>query len=461
MPAIRSTALILALIALPATASTQSLANRADSLVAAWTTGGAPGCAIAIDHGNDAVYRGAFGLADIEFSQPIGINTIFEAGSVSKQFTAASILLLVQRGKLALSDPIQKWFPEIPQYDSPITVNELMRHTSGIRDWGSVRSLAGWPRWSATYTQDDALAIIARQHGLNHTPGAKFSYTNSGYNLLAMLVERASGDSFEKFMQQEFFAPLGMTHTSWRSDYTKLVPGRAQAYRRSAGTWKLSMPFEDVIGNGGLLTTVGDMLRWTHALHDGRLSRPDVSHAMMTDDTLNDGSPVGYGGGLFLTPVRGVHAISHGGSTAGYRTVLATFPDQDYMVAILCNATNANPTGKAVELLLDVVPFDTAQPAPAPSEAPKVYRADPASFSEYVGSYHSDEVGATVTFTIVRGMLAFTRRPGEHSLLTPTGLDSFSGRGSEFHFVRDRDGNVGGFTVTISRVVAMPFSRID
>ncbi len=457
-PTRRLSLLVVALLAPPLAA--QSIAVRADSIFGTWASDGAPGCAIAVDHGDTAIYRGAFGLAELEYRIPNTDTTIFEAGSVSKQFTAASVLLLEARGLLSLDDTIQKWFPEIPEYAAPITLRHLMLHTSGLRDWGSVMSLAGWPRWTTSYGQDDALAVIARQRGLNHLTGTEFSYTNSGYNLLAILVERVSGQSFGEFMAQEFFRPLGMSHTSWRSDYTRIVPGRAQAYARAAGAWHLDMPFENAVGNGGLLTTVQDLLTWTHALHAGALGRPDVSKQMMTSGTFNDGTQVGYGGGLFLRPLRGVPSVNHSGSTAGYQTMLAAFPDQHYMAAILCNRADANASRLMIDLLQPVVPFSAVTAsAPAPAAAP--FLPDPARLTAYMGRFRSEDVPATLDIHVVRGQLMVSRKPGDLVTLRPRDIDEFAGLGGTFRFVRGDSGQITQLIVTIPRVVGMPFTRVE
>lgn len=451
---------LLPLLLLVTPLGAQDLAARADSILKAYAGSDAPGCAAAIDTGGSVAYRGAAGLAELEFGAPITVGTIFEAGSVSKQFTAASVLLLEARGLLSLEDTLQRWFPEIPVYAAPITIRHLMLHTSGLRDWGSVMGLAGWGRWTASYGQDDALAIIARQRGLNHPTGEAFSYTNSGYNLLAILVERVSGRAFEDFMRTEFFEPLGMRHTSWRGDYTRLVPGRAQAYAPSAGTWVLAMPFENAIGNGGLLTTVEDLLTWTRALHDGRLGRPDISRAMLTEGRFNDGRPVGYGGGLFLSPMRGVPSVNHGGATAGYRAFLGTFPAQRVMVAILCNRADANTTRLMLDLLAPVVPFEPQQPTAA-SAAAVVPRVDPARLPEYAGRFHSDEVPATLTVGLRNGGLSVSRKPGDRVALRAVGTDEFAGGGTAYRFVRGAGGRVEAVIVTTSRVVDLRFDRIE
>ena len=438
----------------------QDFTTRADSILHAFVGADAPGCAVAIDSAGSVAYRGAFGLAELEHQIPITVGTIFEAGSVSKQFTAAAVLLLEARGELSLDDPVQQWFPEIPRYQWPVTIRHLMLHTSGMRDWGAVMGLAGWPRWTAAYTHADALAIIARQRDLNHEPGAAFSYTNTGYNLMAMLVERVAGESFAAFTHREFFQPLGMTHTTWRDDYTRIVPGRAQAYQRRDGAWHLDMPIEHVFGNGGLLTTVEDLLRWTAALATGRLGSPDVSTAMRTSGRYTDGRPVNYGGGIFLTPIRGVTSFNHGGATAGYRAFLGYFPEQQVSAAILCNRADANTAALNITLLGGVLPFGRTPPPTAP-EAVSRQPLEPTQLAAYTGTWWSDEVAASLRIFTREARLYVERRPGQVDELFAVGTaDRFTTRGNlGLRFERDSSGSVTRLVVSVSRVNAMPYSR--
>ncbi|MBI3492775.1 MAG: beta-lactamase family protein, partial [Acidobacteria bacterium] len=246
--------------------SGQGVANvdtNVDAVFAKWTAS-TPGCAVGVATDGKPALAKAYGMADLEHDVKITPDTIFEAGSVSKQFTAAAVLLLAREGKLSLDDPVRKYVPELPDYGTPLLIRHMLNHTSGLRDWGSVAGIAGWPRTTRVHTHAHVLEIVSHQKALNFTPGTRWSYSNTGFNLAAIIVARVSGMPFPEFTRARIFQPLGMTRTSWRDDYTRIVRGRAIAYDedRAGGAFRTDMPFENVFGNGGLLTTVGDLLKW-------------------------------------------------------------------------------------------------------------------------------------------------------------------------------------------------------
>ena len=241
----------------------------------------APGCAVGVSLNGESVFEKAFGMAEMEHSIPNTAQTIFESGSVAKQFTAAALVLLQQDGKLKIDDDIRKYIPEMPEYDKPITIRHILTHTAGLRDWGSVMALTGAGRGDRVITNDIALDVIIRQKHLDFTPGAEYSYSNSGYQLAAIIVERVSKQKFGDFVSERIFKPLGMTKSSWRDDYRRLVQSRAQGYSKSGpnAPWQLNMPIMNVVGNGGKLTTVHrvhhhptETGQWRHAHHRGRLA---------------------------------------------------------------------------------------------------------------------------------------------------------------------------------------------
>jgi CubicO group peptidase (beta-lactamase class C family) len=316
---------------------------QVDKIFSRWNAT-TPGCAVGVSTGGKAVLGKAYGLADLEHDVKNKPDTIFEAGSVSKQFTAAAVLLLVKEGKLSLDDPVRKHIPELRDFGSPLLVRHMLNHTSGLRDWGSVEAIAGWPRTTRVNTHAHVLDVVARQRSVNFTPGTRYSYSNSGYNLSAVLVARLSGMSFAEFSKKRIFEPMGMTRTSWRDDHTRVVKDRAIAYSDERDGFHIDMPFENVHGNGGLLTTVGDLLKWNENFTSPKVGNAALVNEQQTPGMFNDGRVHHYALGLMVGNYKGVRQVEHSGSTAGYRAHLARYPDQKTSVAVLCNVSSGAAT---------------------------------------------------------------------------------------------------------------------
>lgn len=321
--------------------------NAVDSIFAEFDGPDTPGCAIGASIDGRPVLLRAYGMADLEHDVPNTPTTVFEPGSVSKQFTAAATILLALDGVISLDDDVREYIPELPDYGEPITIRQLMTHTSGLRDWGSVAGIEGWPRTRRAHEHIHVLDIAGRQKALNYPPGTYYSYTNTGYNLQAILVSRVSGMPFAEFSKKRIFEPLGMTRTQWRDDFNRIVEDRAIAYRphREEG-WSMLMPFENIHGNGGLLTTVEDLLAFTHNLETGELGGPEFVREMHRQGVLDNGETIHYASGLSIGDYRGLPEVSHGGATAGYRAHLARYPDQGLGVAVVCNTANGNAGGR-------------------------------------------------------------------------------------------------------------------
>jgi CubicO group peptidase (beta-lactamase class C family) len=325
------------LLSVPCGASDVALEAKVDQIFAEWNKSSSPGCAVAASVDGKQTLAKAYGMADLEHDIPNTPETIFEAGSVAKQFTAAAVLLLAQDGKLSLEDPVRKYVPELPDYTSAITIRQILTHTSGLRDWSDIVAIAGWPRGSRVYTMPHVLDILARQHSLNFEPGTRWSYSNSGYNLAAIIVERVSGTSFADFTKARIFEPLGMTHTSWRDDYTRVVKKRAIAYSRTPDGFHSLMPFENIYGSGGLLTTVGDLLKWNENFVTHKVGGADFASQQLEPGRLRNGRAHNYAMGLFIESHKGQRVVQHAGATAGYAAGLMRFPEQRLSVAVLCN----------------------------------------------------------------------------------------------------------------------------
>jgi CubicO group peptidase (beta-lactamase class C family) len=392
----------------------------------------APGCAVGVSLKGESVFEKAFGLAEIEHNVPNTPQTIFESGSVAKQFVAAALVLLEQDGKLDLDDQVRKYIPELPDYGSPMTIRHLLNHTAGLRDWGSVMGLTGVGRGNRVVTQDIAIDVIFRQKELNFKPGDEYSYSNSGYQLATLIAERVSKQKFPALMEDRFFKPLGMKSSSWRDDYQRLVPGRAQAYSRQGqdAPWRLTMPIMSVYGNGGMLTTVGDWLKW-NAMLDSRSMGAPLVEALETQGVLNDGRKISYALGLNVDRYRGMRDVSHGGSTAGYQTFLARYPDQQVSVAVLCNGTSPSAGGLAAAVTDEIFgpypPSSSSQPAPAAVSEEQL--------KKFVGVWRNERTRFPGRFTFENGGLRFNGRP-----MHPVSDDTFMLGGTRIKFNFDNSG---------------------
>ena len=397
---------LLAIVAAPASAQPSLTVRQMqglDSLFADRTSLERPGCALGISKNDTLIHSRSWGSADLEHSVRMMPTTIFEAGSVSKQFTAAAVLLLAQRGKLSLDSSVRKYVPELAEYTAPITIRHLIHHTSGLRDWGTVMAFAGWPRGTRTYTNAHVLEILARQKALNYPVGSEFLYSNSNYNLLAIIAERVSGRSLPDLTRTEFFEPLGMTNTGWRDDYAKIVKGRAQAYSGSGNTLRLTMPFENVYGNSSLLTTVSDLLKWNANLATKRIGGDEFVAMQLKQGKLNNGRSITYAGGMYVRTFDGAAEIAHDGATAGYRAFLARYPDAGYSVALLCNDGEVDPTGMGRSVARVLIP-DLKAAAPPPFDSAGV--TVPANrLTRFAGYYRQSRTDDPLALVVENGRL--------------------------------------------------------
>jgi CubicO group peptidase (beta-lactamase class C family) len=490
--------------------------SKVDAIFARWTSS-TPGCTVGVAANGKPVLAKGYGMADLEHDVRLAPESILEPGSVTKQFTAAAVMLLARDGKLSLDDQVRTYIPELPDYGEPLTIRHMLNHTSGLRDWGNVAGIAGWPRTTRVHTHAHVLEIVSRQRALNFTPGTRWSYSNTGFNLAAIVVQRVSGMPLPEFTRTRLFQPLGMTHTSWRDDYTRVVKGRALAYAERDGVYHTDMPFENVYGNGGLLTTVGDLLTWNEHYDSPAAADAAMLAEQQKPGRFNDGRPHGYGLGLFVGTYKGLREISHSGSTAGYQAFLTRFPDQRVSVAVLCNSSNAQATQYAhavADLYLGDRVKAVAPAVPATAEEISshagVYRSTmtglslpfapgkegflrgrtwtfdgdravatdefgtteryvkvaPAKYADaqlagFAGVYGSDEAEATLTAAVENHALVLKRRPDVTIALTPTYADAFTadhGLGTVI-FHRDVNGRVSGLSVVQDRVWNLRFVR--
>jgi CubicO group peptidase (beta-lactamase class C family) len=332
--------------------ASNTLNAKVDAVFARYDKPDSPGCALGVIKDGQIAYARGYGMANLEHNIPNGPKLVYDIGSTSKQFSAASILLLAQQGKLSLDDDVRKHIPELPAYQKPITIRHLIHHTSGLRDYLTLFSLAG-VSFDDTTTEKDALDLILRQKGLNFTPGDEWLYSNSGYFLLSIIVKRASGKSLAEFAKENIFDPLGMKRTIFLDNHKRIVPLRATGYapgRAGAGSFQTEMSNFEQTGDGAVLTSIEDLLLWDRNFYEPKVGGKTFLDQMHAVGALNNGEKLDYASGLFIDEHKGLRRVSHGGSWAGYRSDLIRFPDQKLSVVCLCNLGSTNPSRLATQV---------------------------------------------------------------------------------------------------------------
>lgn len=326
--------LLIALLA-STTAHTQDDGTAEVDKIFSWVEPGMPGCVAAASQDGKLVVNRAYGLADLERDVPLRTESLLDAGSIRKQFVAAAVLILVEEGKLSLTDDVRRHVPELHDFGHAITIDHLLTHTSGIRDWVPLLNWAGG--------DPDAMSMILRQRTLNFVPGTEWSYSNSGYALLPEIVARVSGMTFSAFLHQRVLDPLGMTRTRYVDNPDIVIRNRALAYEpQGGGTWIMDMRLgEERGGAGALFTTAADLVLWNDALHGGRLGT-FVMEKIQEPAALANGRKLTYARGLSLLTEKGIRIVVHSGGAAAYRSFAAHFPEQRVSVAVLCNAGEAS-----------------------------------------------------------------------------------------------------------------------
>ena len=321
--------------------------SEIDKVFADYDSTRSPGCSMAIYHDGEIAYARGYGMANLEYGIANGPNTVFRIGSTSKQFTAMAVALLAEQGKLSLDDDIHKFFPALPGYGEPVTVRQLLHHTSGLRDYLELTWLADWRE---DYSVDEALNMILRQRELNFPPGTDHLYSNSGYFLLSQIVQKVTDQTLRVWADENMFRPLGMTNTHFHDDHTHIVENRADGYDSADNDgFRISMTTLEMVGDGGVYTTVEDLLKWDRNFYDNRLGKgePGLIELMQTPGKLKNGDVLDYAFGLSVDEFAGTREISHGGAFVGYRAELSRYPDHRLSVVVLCNYANTDPSSLA------------------------------------------------------------------------------------------------------------------
>lgn len=320
-----------------------SMKPQVDALMRAYT-GDVPGASVLVLRDREAVVRAGYGLSDMESHTAATATTNYRLASVTKQFTAASILLLAEDGRLKLEDRVRKWLPSLPKAAEPITIRHLLTHTSGLIDYEDVIPETFKPQLHDA----DVLRLLESQDRTYFRPGSDYRYSNSGYALLALIVERASGRTFATFLGERIFQPLGMSNTVAYEEAISTVNTRAFGYTQEQGRWKRTDQSQTsaVLGDGGIYSSIDDLAKWDAALYDGRLLRPSSLQAAFTPATHTDDSEVEYGFGWRITG----ETLWHSGETVGFRNVIVRYPKRHMTVIVLTNRNDPEPYKLALQI---------------------------------------------------------------------------------------------------------------
>lgn len=434
--------ILSAAVAAPALAQQAAAAARVDSLFATWDRADSPGAAVAVLRHGEVVLERGYGSAQLEHEVPITPATVFHVASVTKQFTAFGAALLAHRGVLSLEDDIQTHLPELADFGAPITIRHLIHHTSGIRDQWELLAIGGW-RLDDVITKDQILRMLARQRELNFEPGSEYLYSNSGYTLLAEIIERASGTPFPQWMAENVFRPVGMSSTHLHDDHRHLVPGRAYSYAPADDGWGNAVLSYANAGATSLFTTAGDLARWLHNLETAAVGGRTLVERIYERGVLIDGDTLDYAFALSRGEHRGRATWSHGGADAGFRSFVLHMPAEQLGVVVLSNLSTMNTARLArdvadIYLGVGIVAVSETGSGAAPASEP--LRVAPRSLEAYVGRYDVPQIG------IVRIELDGNRlllwAEGARFALTPESESVFAveKRSERIEFVRDGEG---------------------
>jgi len=369
--------------------------SRVEDFLGKWERENSPGLALALVKDGKVIFQRCLGMANLDYGIPITTRTVFRVASLAKQFTAACIGLLEEDGALALTDDIHQWLPELPQYQRPVTIGQLLWHTSGIQDFPHLLWGLSGRSFGDAVTEAGVLDILARNPETDFAPGTRHYYCNSGYFLLGVIVSRITGQSLAEFARQRIFEPLGMGATHFQDDYTRVIPNRAIGYAAEGDGYRIfDSPTTTLVGDDGLFTTLEDMLIWEQNFSNNRLGKGGLGKKMLEKGQLSDGSPVDYGYGLFLQERKGLDLFWHYGEYLGLQSVIRCYPKQDLSIICLANTSELAPIDFARELE-DILLADQFQPESTPVQEPLPLCGQP-NLEKYTGLYCNRQEGFTI-----------------------------------------------------------------
>lgn len=425
--------------------------SKADSIFS--ECNGQPGCAVGVMHNNNLIYQNGFGFSNMDLKTPTTTSTVFEIGTLSMHFTSAGIMLLEDAGKLRLDDELQKFIPEIPIYkEGKITIRNLLTHTSGIRDYIVLLMAAGNPL-DTSYDNAQALASLRKQQALCVVPGSTYRFSQSNYTLLAMVIERITGQTYPEYMKEHLFLPAGMSNSLIYSSPNDVIENRASAYEGQSPNYQRILS-DHFLANGSsrVMTSINDLVKWNRFLDQKMLSGESLFKRISRTSTLNNGMLMTYRFGLEGGSLLGHELIAHNGYSFGYNAMYLNFPNEALSIVALNSNMNISAPGKAYDLAEAILPEVTVQTSNNTRPAKRLISLDKRKLSAFVGDYFSLDNGYLRKIHLVNDTLRLEVNSNVTSTIVPLSENEFTidTNTSDVNIVFEKSGNGHQMSITIN-----------
>ncbi len=403
----------------------ESQYQQIDSLFIDWNKPNHPGGAIGIVQNGKTVFSKAYGLASLEYLVPNATGTLFNIGSVSKQFTAMGIVLLHQQGKLSVDDDIRKYLPELPQFSHTISIRHMLHHTSGLRSLHAMLALAGW-RVDDSRTNEDLNRFMKNQRDLNFKPGDEYLYCNTGYMLMVDIIEKVTQEKFTDWIKKSIFEQLGMIDTYAEDNYSRVVPNNATSYSRGRNNeFERNVEFWGYIGSGNMHSTTGDILKWLANFYNPQPGWEARFKMLQTLDKFNNGEENTYAFGISTWEFNGIKGIGHGGGIGGFSARMCVYPAEKLSIVILTNFSSSSAGRKErliTELLLENVATEEDEPL---NNSTKTVTLSNIELAKYEGSFWNDKDNYARKIYLKKDTLRYYRSENSESPIVPIGENEF------------------------------------
>jgi CubicO group peptidase (beta-lactamase class C family) len=371
-----------------------TIKDRLDELLEIYNINNAPGLSVKVLKEGRSIYSKSYGFSNLDYDVKNSDSTVFSLASISKQFTASAIWALMNEGKIDLEDDVRKFLPEFPKYDKPIKIKHLLNHTSGIRNYHTLMDLSGFNYHTTYYDNSTVLQLACRQKGLNNLPGEKIKYSNTNYNLLALIVERISDQNLDAFLKEKILTPLEMKHTHVRASHGNTIKNKAIGYQKRNGKYIYNVTNQLSYGAGSMGSSINDMTIWMQMLNEQIPEFIDLAQFLKTREILTSGEQANYARGVSIDSYKGFEAVSHGGYGFGTRTQLVTIPELQTGIIVLANLQSINAPSIAYKIL-DVLMENLSKD----QNRNVIHEAfKPQNFEKFIGEYK--EINSDMTMTI-------------------------------------------------------------